>query len=508
MAQFSKQEKYDRQLRLWANNGQSSLENASILVTEPTITTIELLKNLVLPGIGQFTIVDTNEKIIDDGDLSNNFYLSDDDLGKHKADVLAANLKELNTDVTSSVLKVDSIDQYFKTQSDEYWSSYDLVIISWQIPHIVEKLDQLNVPLLVINSIGFYGFLRIFKPTFEIYETHPQNLIDLRLLSPWDELIQYSDSIDLHNLPADQQSTIPYLIIQLKALQEWSKTHDGEFPLTSKDKKDFKELMRSWKKDYQQLNFDEAIDNSHKIFNKIKIPSNVKDIFEKVDEYINDDNKRTQFWILSKALKQFVAKNDEFLPMPGDLPDMDSSTENYIKLQKIYKTKFQIDLKSLANELSAVQSALPSPVPIPTEYVTSFVKNSKHLYFSQNSPILITDNFSQIIDDPTAPSALILLSYLVYEKRYLQTRRHPTTADLNDLIKLSLDFTTTDDDTLHQILHEFTHSEGYELNNIASFMGGIGAQEAIKIITGQYIPLDNTLIFDGIRSVTERWKID
>jgi len=507
MVRFSKQEKYDRQLRLWANNGQSSLESASILIIEPTITTLELLKNLVLPGIGKFTIVDLKDKIIDDIDLSNNFYLGDDDLGKPRADVLAANLKELNTDVQSSIIKVDSIDQYLATQDDESWASYDLVVMSWQIPHVVDRLYQLNVPLLVINSIGFYGFMRIFKPTFEIYETHPQSLIDLRLLSPWDELIQYADSIDLHNLTVDKHSTIPYLIIQLKALQHWSKTHNGEIPQSSQDKKNFKELIRSWKKDYQQLNFDEAIDNSHKIFNKIKIPSNVQDIFDKVDDYFDDDNKRTQFWILCKALKLFVLKNNGFLPISGELPDMDSSTENYITLQNIYKAKFQKDLTLFTQELLNLQATLQSSLPIPDEIISSFVKNSKHLYFSQNSARLITHNFNQLVEDPAATSSLVLLSYLVYEKYYLQTKQYPTLSDLNELIKLSMDFTTTDDDKFHQILHELVRSEGMELNNVASFMGGIGAQEAIKIITEQYIPLDNTLIFDGVRSVTERWKI-
>ena len=36
-----------------------------------------------------------------------------------------------------------------------------------------------------------------------------------------------------------------------------------------------------------------------------------------------------------------------------------------------------------------------------------------------------------------------------------------------------------------------------ELHGVAAFVGGIAAQEAIKILTGQYVPVDNTLIFDG-----------
>lgn len=37
---------------------------------------------------------------------------------------------------------------------------------------------------------------------------------------------------------------------------------------------------------------------------------------------------------------------------------------------------------------------------------------------------------------------------------------------------------------------------------IAALMGGVTAQEAVKIITNQYVPLDATVIFDGIKSTT------
>lgn len=43
-------QRYDRQLRLWANSGQTALENARILVVGANPTATQLLKNLVLPG--------------------------------------------------------------------------------------------------------------------------------------------------------------------------------------------------------------------------------------------------------------------------------------------------------------------------------------------------------------------------------------------------------------------------------------------------------------------------
>lgn len=38
------------------------------------------------------------------------------------------------------------------------------------------------------------------------------------------------------------------------------------------------------------------------------------------------------------------------------------------------------------------------------------------------------------------------------------------------------------------------------MHNIGALTGGIVSQEVIKVITEQYVPVDNTCIFDGIRS--------
>lgn len=44
--------------RLWGDHGQTALESASVCLINATATGTEILKSLVLPGIGSFTIVD------------------------------------------------------------------------------------------------------------------------------------------------------------------------------------------------------------------------------------------------------------------------------------------------------------------------------------------------------------------------------------------------------------------------------------------------------------------
>lgn len=38
---------------------------------------------------------------------------------------------------------------------------------------------------------------------------------------------------------------------------------------------------------------------------------------------------------------------------------------------------------------------------------------------------------------------------------------------------------------------------GAEIHTIASYMGGVAAQETIKIITRQYVPINNTYLYNG-----------
>lgn len=51
-----------------------------------------------------------------------------------------------------------------------------------------------------------------------------------------------------------------------------------------------------------------------------------------------------------------------------------------------------------------------------------------------------------------------------------------------------------------KIADEVARAGGGELHNTSALTGGMVAQEIIKLITKQYIPVDNTCIFDGISS--------
>jgi len=58
-----------------------------------------------------------------------------------------------------------------------------------------------------------------------------------------------------------------------------------------------------------------------------------------------------------------------------------------------------------------------------------------------------------------------------------------------------------------ELAQEFVRAGGAELHNISALTGGIVSQEIIKVITEQYVPVDNTCIFDGVRSKSSVFNV-
>ncbi|KAH3679350.1 hypothetical protein WICMUC_001090 [Wickerhamomyces mucosus] len=507
---MSKEEKYDRQLRLWQSSGQSNLENSNILIISPNLSSLELIKNLILPGLGSFTILDSKDNLIQDIDLSNNFYINEEDLGKPKAKIFAQNLNEFNHDVKHDIILINENFQEFWNNEDSInsikWESYNYIVSNWQYPELIKLSESKDISLIILNSISYFGFLRIFQKQIKVIETHNEKLLDLRLLDPFPELLKYSNDIDLHNLELETHSQIPYLIIQLKALQEYQLQNNGLTPKSYKEKQEYKKIIQNWKKSYDELNFDEALTNSNKIFNYEKIPQGIIELFNKIDENFKTNDK---FWLLVKSLKKFTINNDGYLPITGEIPDMDSTTNNYMILKKIYRDKFDQDLKKFQEILFElnVENLL-----FKKDELTTFIKNAKYLYFSQLSYSFI-NNVSSFIENfgPELNSFnSIILSFIIIENYYLQFNQLPTLSNFDTLLKITLLFLQnkikiTDD--YKAVLYEFIRGNSLELSNISSIIGGIGSQELLKLITKQYKPLDDFLVWDGLKSVSERFKI-
>lgn len=102
-APSEKDRKFDRQLRLWGTLGQTYLEESHVALIGATPLGSEMLKNLILPNIGSFTIIDDSN--ITESDTSSNFFVESDSIGKPKAPMVQSLLNELNEDVKGNYIQ-------------------------------------------------------------------------------------------------------------------------------------------------------------------------------------------------------------------------------------------------------------------------------------------------------------------------------------------------------------------------------------------------------------------
>ena len=87
-------------------------------------------------------------------------------------------------------------------------------------------------------------------------------------------------------------------------------------------------------------------------------------------------------------------------------------------------------------------------------------------------------------------------------------------ADANEVHKFMIDIATSmglaENDFIKEHLldqakgkdlaREVVRYDEAEIHNIAAVVGGVASQEAVKLITGQYVPLDDTYVYNGIAS--------
>lgn len=83
--------RYDRQIRLWGEEGQTSLSQTSVCLLGSNGIATETLKNLVLAGIKLFHIIDDSE--VNETDMGKNFFMTSDCIKMPRAQVVTAYLR-------------------------------------------------------------------------------------------------------------------------------------------------------------------------------------------------------------------------------------------------------------------------------------------------------------------------------------------------------------------------------------------------------------------------------
>lgn len=517
--------RYDRQLRLWGDHGQAALEFAHICLINASATGTEILKNLVLPGVGAVTVVDSKRVTV--ADVGNNFFVTADSVGSSRAQCAVQLLRELNSEARGNHID-DDFENILKT-TPNFFNQFAIVVAT-ELPEssilkLAEVLWKCSVPLLVARSYGLIGYLRIAVPNHEIVESHPDNYHeDLRLDCPFPSLVNYVDNINLDAMDDTKHGNVPYLVVLYKYLQKWRAAHNGEIPKNYREKKEFKEQIREGiRKNEEGVpldedNFDEAIQNVNSIINPTRIPAMVQSILDN-HACTSITPESNNFWLLARAIREFIAnEGGGMLPLRGSIPDMTSSSDMYIELSRVYHAKAREDMEAVAGHLSQLLVSMGKPASSISEIeIKQFCRNSAFLRVLRYRSLKEeheTPNHDQLLmhlenqDSELVYYVLLRAADQFYSlfKFYPGEKDGAFEADVAQMKSMVSSLLQKWGFMSHSIrddhIIELCRYGGGEMHSIAAFIGGVASQEVIKLITHQFVPFNNTFIYNAATSTS------
>ena len=217
---------------------------------------------------------------------------------------------------------------------------------------------------------------------------------------------------------------------------------------------------------------------------------------------------------------------------------MKAKSADYIELQNIYKAKARKDLAEVLDKVRSLETDLQKKSAANEQEIEAFCKGAAFVKLIKGRAIrdpsdVSAENWadkakyiSQELQD--ADSLLPLCISLLLYDRSVERQASPreqdpdnpdneseppsdftyTMTDLASTFLANIQHSAGDFDTepcrakFQSIIAELERARGAELHNISALTGGMVAQEVIKVLTKQYVPIDNTCVFDGVASKT------
>jgi len=255
------------------------------------------------------------------------------------------------------------------------------------------------------------------------------------------------------------------------------------------------------KKQSDEENFEEAEAQAYRCWTQTGIPSEVIEVFND-PSVVKLQPSSPPFCHLAAALHSYTKNQPPYtLPLSSTLPDMKSSTAFYIELQKLYK-------KRAEEEKEILKSYIQVP-GIKDDFVDLFVKNSHGIRMLRGKQWGKLDADPQALATAieTSPKQvaihLALSAYASLSKKQqpnapLALTVESLTAEVQNLLPPS----TTLPEEFEYAVGEVVRAPNADLPNTAAFLGGLVAQETIKMITHQYIPVNGFCVIDLVESWT------
>lgn len=364
------------------------------------------------------------------------------------------------------------------------------------------------------------------------------------MLKPWPQLVEFAEekTRNMDKMTAHDKGHIPYVCLLLHYIKQWTAQNEGKLPENYKDKTAVRKMVSDAGGDEE--NFHEASSAVLKSLNPPTPSSTVREILNAPEAQQLSANTSSS-WFIANAVQQFTSKHG-VLPLAGGLPDMKAQSNDYIQLQKIYKDKARQDCAEVTVTVRQLEKQAARVSPVDEKEIENFCKGAGYIHLvrgrpfpivSAGKPVEFGDRAKFLVNQLTMPDSLLglYIAFLAFDE-FVATHSDPTTATdgTSPLVSPGEPGTSdmgADSERLTGIAHkiidnlineagtriedpeysqvkedveklcvEITRAGGKELHNIASLMGGIVAQEIIKILTAQYVPVDNCCLFDGVTS--------
>ncbi|PWA28681.1 hypothetical protein CCH79_00014815 [Gambusia affinis] len=158
---------YSRQLYVLGHEAMKRMQNSNVLISGMRGLGVEIAKNVILGGVRSVTVHD--QGVAEWRDLSSQFYLREEDLGKNRAEVSQPRLAELNNYVP--------VTAYTGALTEDYLSKFQVVVITNssldEQKHLGDLCHNKGIKLVVADTRGLFGQLFCdFGEEMMVYDTN------------------------------------------------------------------------------------------------------------------------------------------------------------------------------------------------------------------------------------------------------------------------------------------------------------------------------------------------
>ncbi|XP_041953675.1 ubiquitin-like modifier-activating enzyme 1 isoform X3 [Alosa sapidissima] len=144
---------YSRQLYVLGHEAMKRMQTSNVLISGMRGLGVEIAKNVILAGVKSVTLHD--QGVAEWRDLSSQFYLREEDLGKNRADVSQLRLAELNSYVP--------VASYTGTLTNDYLTQFQVVVLTnsslEEQMRFGDFCHSKGVKLIIADTRGLFGQL-------------------------------------------------------------------------------------------------------------------------------------------------------------------------------------------------------------------------------------------------------------------------------------------------------------------------------------------------------------